>query len=345
MPGEGPVVHARRRRRSRPAGPARGSGSANENISVTGSRASSLISSHVSLEQDRHLLLHRVAGEAQEDVLERGLLDAQVGRRDAVGDERGGRRARARGRRRAPRRAGRAAAPCRRAAPPPASRRPSASVENTTVHVLGVLGDQLGRRALGDDASRVHHGDAVAEPLRLLHEVRDEDDRRAHVAHSSHQVPGHAARGRVEPGGHLVEKDELRIVDQRQGDEQALALPAGEPVKGGLALVREAPLLHDLPPVVPAGGDRGEQVERLPHAHVVGQRRLLQLGADAAAQLARLGRADRGRARAPRRRRPCAGPAGTRRSSSCRRRWSRAGRRSRPRSTSKIASATATKSL
>ncbi len=38
----------------------------------------------------------------------------------------------------------------------------------------------------------------------------------------------------------------------------------------------------------PPGVTRGEQLERLPDADVVGQRRLLELAADAAAQLARL---------------------------------------------------------
>ena len=77
-------------------------------------------------------------------------------------------------------------------------------------------------------AAVVHHGDAVAEPLGLVHVVRDEDDRRAAVAGKLDQLPGLAARDRIEPLGQLVEEDELRTVHERKGEEEPLALTARE---------------------------------------------------------------------------------------------------------------------
>src|SRR5664279_5184853 len=74
-----------------PSNTSTSTGKVNENSSVTGSRTSSLISIHVSLRRTfTRSLLHRVAGERKEDVLQRGKLDAKVRRRDVVLHERAG---------------------------------------------------------------------------------------------------------------------------------------------------------------------------------------------------------------------------------------------------------------
>ena len=42
------------------------------------------------------------------------------------------------------------------------------------------------------------------------------------------EVPQRAPGGRVEAGRRFVEEDQLRVVDQGEGDGQPLALPAGQ---------------------------------------------------------------------------------------------------------------------
>jgi hypothetical protein len=56
----------------------------------------------------------------------------------------------------------------------------------------------------------------VAQPLGLLHQMSGHKDRLAAVADAAHQVPDCPPRLRVEPGGQLIQKYHLRIVDQRQ---------------------------------------------------------------------------------------------------------------------------------
>ena len=71
-----------------------------------------------------------------------------------------------------------------------------------------------------------------------------EEDRLAALADAAHQLPDRAPRLRVQPGGQLVEKHHLRIVDQRQRDEQPLLLAAREGHEPGVALVGETELVE-----------------------------------------------------------------------------------------------------
>ena len=89
-------------------------------------------------------------------------------------------------------------------------------------------GDQLLRSAQRDDAAVIHDGDAVAQALGLIHVVRGENDGAARLLELVDQVPQMAARLGIEAGGRLVEKQQLRIADQRAGHGQPLLLPAGE---------------------------------------------------------------------------------------------------------------------
>jgi hypothetical protein len=75
---------------------------------------------------------------------------------------------------------------------------------------------------------------------------------------------------------------------QRQRDEQPLALAAGQVGEGGVALGGQPPLLQQQTPVGRAPVEGGVQVQRLPDLQPVGQRRLLELDADALAQLGAL---------------------------------------------------------
>jgi hypothetical protein len=56
----------------------------------------------------------------------------------------------------------------------------------------------------------------------VLHDVRGEDDD-AVLADLAQQVEEAHALGRVEPRGGLVDDDELRVAEQRDGDAEALA--------------------------------------------------------------------------------------------------------------------------
>jgi hypothetical protein len=71
----------------------------------------------------------------------------------------------------------------------------------------------------------MHHGDAVAELLGLVHVVGHEHDRRAAVAD---ELPRDAPGGRIQALRQLVEEHDLGLVDERERDEEALPLAAGE---------------------------------------------------------------------------------------------------------------------
>src|ERR1700680_4385935 len=77
-----------------------------------------------------------------------------------------------------------------------------------------------------DDASVFDDCYPVAQPFGLLHEMSGQENRLAALADAAHQVPDGAPRLRVQPGGQLVEKHHLRIVDQRKRNEQSLLLAA-----------------------------------------------------------------------------------------------------------------------
>ena len=85
---------------------------------------------------------------------------------------------------------------------------------------------------------------AVAQALRFLHQMSGQKDRLAALANAAHQFPDRSTRLRVQSSGQLVEKHHFRIVDQREGDEETLLLPAREIHEPGVALVGEAELIE-----------------------------------------------------------------------------------------------------
>ena len=83
--------------------------------------------------------------------------------------------------------------------------------------------EQLGDRALADDAAPVHDGDGVTRALDLVEEMRRQHhgatlghERQDHVAHVEH------AR-RVEAVHGLVEDEQLRVAEEAGRDTEALA--------------------------------------------------------------------------------------------------------------------------
>ena len=97
-------------------------------------------------------------------------------------------------------------------------------------HHLGAtgVGGQRGGCAGRDHPAVVDHGEPVAQPLRLVHVVRHEDDGDPAPPYPLDQVPGVAPGLRVQARGHLVEDGHAWAADQRERDGQPLLLAAGE---------------------------------------------------------------------------------------------------------------------
>ncbi len=109
-------------------------------------------------------------------------------------------------------------------------------------------------RSLGDDLGLVHHHQAIAELLRLVHVMGRDDERRATLLEPIEAVPEQVARLRVEPRGGLVEDHQVRLVDERARDGEAALHAAGERLYLVLgALVQ----LHELEQLVRSLARRG----------------------------------------------------------------------------------------
>src|SRR5579863_2360470 len=128
-----------------------------------------------------------------------------------------------------------------------------------------------------DDFAVLDDGDAVAQALGFLHQMSGHEDRFAAVADAAHQIPDCSPGLRVEPGGQLIQKNYFRIVDQSQGDEQALFLPARQSHEPGIPLIVEAELFQQALAVHGLGVKRGPQVHGLPHLDPLLELRLLEL--------------------------------------------------------------------
>lgn len=142
-----------------------------------------------------------------------------------------------------------------------------------------VSGHELCWCAGGDHQPAAKHDEPVTQTLRLVHEVGDQDDRRAHSAHLLHQRPRLAACGRVQTGRHLVEEDQLGAIDQSQRDEQPLPLPTGQARKARAGAMSQSPVAQHRSHVAVRRTKRGEESDRFLDPHACGQCRVLQLAA------------------------------------------------------------------
>src|ERR671925_1034775 len=139
---------------------------------------------------------------------------------------------------------------------------------------------QLTRRAEGDDATVVDDRDAIAQALRFLHIVRRQHNRSPTLPQVANELPKLAARLRIEAGRRLVEKQQLRVADQRASERKSLLLSTRE---GSHASARLLIQLHegdDIRRFPPAPIKAPEQTHRLAHRELLGELRLLQLDAE-----------------------------------------------------------------
>src|SRR5687768_14956046 len=87
---------------------------------------------------------------------------------------------------------------------------------------------QHARRAEGDGAAMIDDGDAIAQTLGLLHVMSRENDGASAGAKDADELPELSARLRIEARRRLVEKQKLRIADERAGERETLLLSAGQ---------------------------------------------------------------------------------------------------------------------
>ena len=94
---------------------------------------------------------------------------------------------------------------------------------------VGVLGrlKHFGRRSDLDDASEVHHGDAVGDVPRQAEVMCHHQHRQAELlAQTQQQAEDLPAHGGVQAGHGLVGDEHARFQGQRTRDDHALALPS-----------------------------------------------------------------------------------------------------------------------
>ena len=93
-----------------------------------------------------------------------------------------------------------------------------------------VPGDELARRALGREPAAVHDGQSVTELLGLVHVVGRDDLGDPLLLQPVEPVPQEVARLGVEPGGGLVEDEDLGVRDERPRDGEPTLHPARQRV-------------------------------------------------------------------------------------------------------------------
>src|SRR6185503_783517 len=148
-------------------------------------------------------------------------------------------------------------------------------------HVLDAdRGHELARRPERDDLAVVHDGYALAEPLGFVHVVRRQHDRAAGALEFFDELPELAACLRIEPGRRLVEKQELRIADERAREREPLLLAARQRADARAPLLLE---LHEPDDVLdrrPFVKEAAEQADGLLDRELFRELRLLKLNAE-----------------------------------------------------------------
>ncbi len=97
-------------------------------------------------------------------------------------------------------------------------------VEALAVHLddfgFDLGGDQTAGRVFRNAAAVVEHQNAMTQAFGLVHEMRREQQRFALRGQHFETLPDQVAGLRIEAGGRLVQKDQVRIIDQRPRQTQ-----------------------------------------------------------------------------------------------------------------------------
>ena len=128
------------------------------------------------------------------------------------------------------------------------------------------LGEEILGSVEGDDFGVVHDGDAVAEDFGFVHVVGGEDDGFAFGFDLFDEVPKVAAGLGVEAGGGFVEEENFGIVDEADGDGEALLLSAGEFFGFGVGFFGELNFFEELEGIdfsIVAGGEGLDEFEEV----------------------------------------------------------------------------------
>src|SRR6185437_15209768 len=138
----------------------------------------------------------------------------------------------------------------------------------------------LARRSLGKHPTGVQNRNPVAV-LGFLHEVSGHDDRDALIGQRGDPTPERAARQRVRSTGGLVEKEYLRLVQERCGHREALFVAARKlPARLTCVLLqlelRHRPVDTLLAPMVAQAIRAGKELEVLHDAECAVERELLR---------------------------------------------------------------------
>src|SRR3990172_2138798 len=141
--------------------------------------------------------------------------------------------------------------------------------------------DEVAGSVEGLDAAAVHDRDAVAKGLGLLHVVGCEDHSLALIADVLDEVPQVVPGLRVEPGGGLVEEDDVGVVNQGDSDGEALLLAAGEGLDERTALLIEGESRQEPLERRTVAEQCGERAQRLLDGQLRPERLRLELHADA----------------------------------------------------------------
>src|SRR6185503_15124485 len=100
--------------------------------------------------------------------------------------------------------------------------------------------------------------------------------RLAPVADPPYQIPDRSPRLRVQSRRQLVEKDDLRVVDQGERNEQTLLLSARERHEPGVPLLGESQLFEQSRPVNGRLVQRCQEIDGFPHLDSLLELRLLK---------------------------------------------------------------------
>jgi len=103
---------------------------------------------------------------------------------------------------------------------------------------------KISGRSHGYDLAFVHNGNTVAKALCFFNIMSGEHHSSLFRFQFFQQVVNFQANLRIKPGCGLIEKQQLRIIYQRQGQRKALLLPAGERFIKRIALFPELQALE-----------------------------------------------------------------------------------------------------